>query len=97
MAARRGHRLRSSRAVCGASHVARIAFSQPGATLHPVLVNGSAGVVVVLDGEVFSILGFTVAGGKIVEIDALADPERIAASRPQRAGRTLSRTRRATL
>ncbi len=64
----------------GARSVARraIAFSQPGATLHPVLVNGSAGVVVVLDGEVFSILGFTVAGGKIVEIDALADPERIA-------------------
>ena len=35
-------------------------------------------LAVVLDGEVFSILGFTVAGGKIVEIDALADPERIA-------------------
>ena len=64
----------------GARSVARraIAYAQPGATLHPVLVNGSAGVVVVLDGEVFSILGFTVSGGKIVEIDALADPERIA-------------------
>ena len=64
----------------GARSVARraIAYSQPGAVLHPVLVNGNAGVVVVLDGEVFSIIGFTVVGGKIVEIDALADPERIA-------------------
>ena len=31
-----------------------------------------------LDGEVFSIMGFTVVDGKIVEIDALADPERLA-------------------
>ena len=28
-------------------------------------------------GEPFSVMGFTVAGGKIVEIDALADPERL--------------------
>jgi hypothetical protein len=29
------------------------------------------------DGRVFSVLGFTVAGGKVVEIDILADPDRI--------------------
>ena len=27
--------------------------------------------------DVFSVLGFTIAGGKIVEIDILADPERL--------------------
>jgi hypothetical protein len=31
------------------------------------------------DGKVFSIMAFNVADGKIVEIDALVDPERLAA------------------
>ena len=69
----------ASLVVRGARSVARraIAYSQPGATLHPVLVNGSAGVVVILDDELFSIMGFTVTDDKIVAIDVLADPERI--------------------
>jgi RNA polymerase sigma-70 factor (ECF subfamily) len=29
------------------------------------------------DGRPFSVLGFTIGGGKIVEIDILADPERL--------------------
>ena len=29
------------------------------------------------DGRLFAVLGFTIAGGKIVEIDILADPERL--------------------
>jgi RNA polymerase sigma-70 factor (ECF subfamily) len=29
------------------------------------------------DGRVFSVLGFTIAGGKVVEIDIQADPERL--------------------
>ena len=29
------------------------------------------------DGRLFSVIGFTIAGGKIVEIDILADPERL--------------------
>jgi RNA polymerase sigma-70 factor, ECF subfamily len=29
------------------------------------------------DGRLFSVAGFTVAGGKIVEIDILADPDRL--------------------
>jgi hypothetical protein len=41
------------------------------------LVNGAAGVVVVPDGEPFSVMGFTVRGGKVVEIDTLTDPERL--------------------
>ena len=41
------------------------------------LVNGAAGVVVVPEGRPFSVIGFTVADGKIVAMDALADPERL--------------------
>jgi RNA polymerase sigma-70 factor, ECF subfamily len=45
--------------------------------IRPVLVNGSAGVVVSLNGEPVSVMGFTISHGKIVEIDSLADPERV--------------------
>jgi RNA polymerase sigma-70 factor (ECF subfamily) len=67
------------RVVEGADAVARQAqlAALPGADLHPVLVNGAAGVVVTVHGRPFSVLGFVVAGGRIVEIDALADPERV--------------------
>jgi hypothetical protein len=40
-------------------------------------VNGAAGVVVIVAGKPFSVMGFTVVNGKIVEIDAVADPERL--------------------
>ena len=40
-------------------------------------MNGAAGVVTVVDGRPFSVMAFTVANGKIVAIDVLADPERI--------------------
>ncbi|HEX6501289.1 MAG TPA: RNA polymerase sigma factor SigJ [Micromonosporaceae bacterium] len=43
----------------------------------PALVNGAAGVVVVVNGQPLSIMAFTVARGKIVVIDVLADPERL--------------------
>ena len=46
--------------------------------VRPALVNGAAGVVVVREGTPFSVMGFTVVDGKIVEIDAVADPERLA-------------------
>jgi RNA polymerase sigma-70 factor (ECF subfamily) len=45
----------------------------------PALVNGAAGVVAVLDGQPMSVLAFTVVDGRIVEIDILADRERLAA------------------
>jgi RNA polymerase sigma-70 factor (ECF subfamily) len=35
-------------------------------------------VVVTLNGKPFSVMGFTVRDSKIVEIDAIADPERVA-------------------
>jgi RNA polymerase sigma-70 factor (ECF subfamily) len=47
------------------------------ARLRPALVNGAAGVVVTMRGRPVTVMGFTVAEGKIVEIDAIADPERV--------------------
>ncbi len=46
--------------------------------VRPALVNGTAGVVVVARGRTLSVMGFTVAGGRIVAIDVVADPGRLA-------------------
>jgi RNA polymerase sigma factor (sigma-70 family) len=46
--------------------------------VRPALINGTAGVVVAVGGRVLSVMGFTVAHGKIVAIDVLYDPERLA-------------------
>jgi len=40
-------------------------------------VNGAAGVLIVQDRRHVAILGFTVSGGRIVEIDAISDPKRL--------------------
>jgi RNA polymerase sigma-70 factor (ECF subfamily) len=40
-------------------------------------VNGAAGAVVAPHGRVFSVMAFTVTNGRIVQIDALLDPERL--------------------
>ncbi|MDR0360087.1 MAG: hypothetical protein LBJ87_11590 [bacterium] len=45
--------------------------------LRPALVNGAAGVVVTARGRPITVMGFTVAEGRIVGIDAIADPERV--------------------
>ena len=69
-----------SRLVRGAETVASQAtsFSRMGLSSEIVLVNGNIGVVSRLpDGRVFSVAGFTIAGGKVVEMDILADPERL--------------------
>ena len=69
-----------SRVVRGASAVAAQAatFSSSGLSSQLVLVNGHLGFVSRRsDGRLFSVLGFTIAGGKVVEIDILADPERL--------------------
>jgi RNA polymerase sigma factor (sigma-70 family) len=47
--------------------------------VRPALINGAAGVVVVRPGErVFSVMAFTVRDGRIVAIDSLGDPDRLA-------------------
>ena len=45
--------------------------------VRPALVNGTAGVVVTPRGRPLSVMAFTVRDGKIVEIDVLADPDRL--------------------
>jgi RNA polymerase sigma factor (sigma-70 family) len=45
--------------------------------VRPALVNGAAGVVVAPHGRPFSVMGFTVTDGRIVAIDAIADPTRL--------------------
>jgi RNA polymerase sigma-70 factor (ECF subfamily) len=67
--------------VRGAEGVARRAmtFANPKAVLHPALVNGAAGVVVTVNGHPFSIMSFTVVGGRIAAIDGIADPDRMTA------------------
>jgi RNA polymerase sigma factor (sigma-70 family) len=52
-------------------------YSRFGLVIRPALVNGAAGIVTFRDGEPFSVGAFTVRGGRIVEIDFLADPERV--------------------
>jgi len=46
--------------------------------VRPALVNGAAGAIVAPRGRVVSVMAFTVTNGKIVQIDALLDPERLA-------------------
>ncbi len=67
------------REVRGAREVAGQAqnYSRLGLLMQPVLINGTAGTVATLDGKPFSVGGVTVRGGKIVEIDILADPNRL--------------------
>ena len=68
-----------SKEVRGARAVAEQAllFRHLGEFARPALVNGAAGLVTAPDGKPFSVLGFTIAHGKIVEMDILADPERL--------------------
>ncbi len=65
----------ASAVIRGAAAVARRARGFPGAVVIPALVNGAAGAVILRDRTPVSVMGFTVAAGKIVEIDAYADPE----------------------
>jgi RNA polymerase sigma factor (sigma-70 family) len=68
-----------SREVRGAAAVVgqALTYSQLGLVMRPALVNGAPGAVSTLDGEPFSVGAITVRAGKIVEIDILADPERL--------------------
>ena len=55
-----------------------VSFSRLAQFARPALVNGAAGLVVAPEGRPFSVLAFTVARGKIVEIDVILDPVRLA-------------------
>jgi RNA polymerase sigma-70 factor (ECF subfamily) len=68
-------RLVGARAVAGAA----LGFGRLAPLARPVLVNGAAGVVAGQPGRVpLSLMAFTVVGGRVVAIDVLADPQRLA-------------------
>jgi RNA polymerase sigma factor (sigma-70 family) len=69
----------ASRMIRGARAVAEqaLSFSRSARFARPALVNGAAGVVADADGRLLAVLGFTVRHDRIVEIDILADPERL--------------------
>jgi RNA polymerase sigma factor (sigma-70 family) len=50
-----------------------------GVHLHPALANGAAGVVVTRRGRPMTVMCFTIADGRILEINAVADPDRVPA------------------
>ncbi len=66
--------------VRGAENVARraMAFSQLGLVVRPALINGAAGWVSLLDGEVYAIAALTLRDGRITPMDILLDPTRLA-------------------
>ncbi len=65
--------VRGARAVAGQA----LFYSRLGLDIRPVLVNGAVGAVALRNGEPFSVGAVTVRGGKIVELDFLADPDRL--------------------
>lgn len=67
----------ASRVIRGVAAVAENARPVAGSELRSVTVNGAPGAVVTVRGRPFAILGFTVSRGRIVEIDAIGDPERV--------------------
>ena len=68
------------REVRGAEVVARqaLTWSRVDLTMRRALINGAAGLVAMRDGQPFSVGAVTARGGRIVEIDILGDPERLA-------------------
>jgi RNA polymerase sigma factor (sigma-70 family) len=74
-----GPRPGASREIRGAANVVRRArrYTHLARFARPALVNGAAGVVVAPGGRPFAVIGITVAGGRIVEIDLLSDPARL--------------------
>lgn len=43
----------------------------------PALVNGNAGLIVVPHEKPIAVVGFVIAGGRIAEIDLVADPAKL--------------------
>jgi RNA polymerase sigma-70 factor (ECF subfamily) len=65
--------------VQGAETVASqaLTWSRVDLTIRRALINGAAGMVSLRDGQPFSVAAVTVRGGRIVEMDILADPDRL--------------------
>ncbi|MFC5032377.1 RNA polymerase sigma factor SigJ [Streptomyces sp. DSM 41987] len=69
-----------SRLIRGAREVAQqaVTFAAYAPYARTALINGAPGIVTVPDGQLFSVMGFNVANGKVTEINLLADPDRLA-------------------
>jgi RNA polymerase sigma factor (sigma-70 family) len=76
----RAHGPEGTVVVRGAREVAAQARmgARPGARAHPVLVGGLPGVLITMGGRPVTVMAFTVSGGAITAIRALADPRRLA-------------------
>ncbi len=75
------------RPVSGAGDVARLLLgvaARHAATARPSSVNGSAGLVFEAGGAVVGVMGFTVAGGRITEIDFVVSPAKLSRVSPAR-------------
>jgi RNA polymerase sigma factor (sigma-70 family) len=72
-------RPRQSSVIRGAEAVGRAARlgARPAAQVLPVLVNGTAGVVIIRRRRPFAIMAFTISRDRIIEIDAVGDPDRV--------------------
>jgi RNA polymerase sigma factor (sigma-70 family) len=74
-------------AVRGAASVAARAsmgamLAREGARLHPVVLDGLPGVLVVVDGRPVTVMAFVVDDGRVTVIKSMADPARLAALVP---------------
>jgi RNA polymerase sigma-70 factor (ECF subfamily) len=67
------------REIHGAAAVGRraIGYHSIGLDIRRALVNGAAGGISLRDGKPFAVLGMTIRGGRIVEMNILSDPERL--------------------
>ena len=63
--------------VRGAKTIANRASKAGARAAQPALVNGSVGVIVAPRGHLLMVLRFTIKDGKIIEMEAVADPERL--------------------
>jgi len=70
-----------SKLVRGASQIAgnALMFAAGVRFARPALVNGAAGLVTFPDGRAAAVMAFTIVDGRVLRLDILADPERLAA------------------
>jgi RNA polymerase sigma factor (sigma-70 family) len=61
----------------GAAAIANRAASAGARAAQPALINGEVGVIVAPRGRLLMVLRFTITNGKIVQIEAVADPQRL--------------------
>ena len=73
-------RSNAAEAVLGAAAVAgrALTFTRLAQLTLPALINGSAGAVTAADGRPITLVAFTITGAKIVAIDLIDNPRRIA-------------------